>query len=125
MWPALIVARNTNSKLARLFISTTNALKTTTNLRTLWVDYAKALGIMLVVYGHVTRGLYNAQIPMNENLFKLIDSIIYSFHMPLFFFLSGLFFYTHKRLVKIQRAEVVIFKCASTGKNPIESQSSP
>ena len=52
---------------------------------------------MLVVYGHVSRGLYNAQIPMNESIFKLIDSIVYSFHMPLFFFLSGLFFYNSLR----------------------------
>jgi fucose 4-O-acetylase-like acetyltransferase len=66
-------------------------------MRTLWVDYTKAIGIMLVVYGHVSRGLYNAQIPMNESLFKLIDSVIYSFHMPLFFFLSGLFFVSSLR----------------------------
>jgi fucose 4-O-acetylase-like acetyltransferase len=66
-------------------------------MRTLWVDYTKAIGIILVVYGHVSRGLYNAQIPMNENLFKLIDTIIYSFHMPLFFFLSGLFFVSSLR----------------------------
>lgn len=36
---------------------------------------------------------------MNEGLFKVIDSVVYSFHMPLFFFLSGLFFVSslHKR----------------------------
>ncbi len=66
-------------------------------MRTLWVDYTKAVGIILVVYGHVTRGLYNAKIPMNESLFRLIDSVIYSFHMPLFFFLSGLFFVSSLR----------------------------
>ena len=60
--------------------------------RDLWVDYAKAIGIILVVYGHVARGLYNASIPMGESTYKLIDSFIYSFHMPLFFFLSGLYF---------------------------------
>ena len=71
-------------------------------MRTLWVDYTKALGIILVVYGHVSRGLYKAQIPMNETLFKLVDTVIYSFHMPLFFFLSGLFFVSslHKRGLK-------------------------
>ena len=57
-----------------------------------WVDYAKAIGIILVVYGHVARGLYNAGIPMDENVYLLIDTFIYSFHMPLFFFLSGLYF---------------------------------
>ena len=59
-----------------------------------WVDYAKAIGIILVVYGHVARGLYNAGFEVSVVLYELTDSIIYSFHMPLFFFLSGLFFYT-------------------------------
>jgi len=60
--------------------------------RDAWVDYAKAIGILLVVYGHVARGVYNAGIPMDTALYERVDSIIYSFHMPLFFFLSGLFF---------------------------------
>ncbi|WP_428243536.1 acyltransferase family protein [Gynuella sp.] len=63
--------------------------------RTYWVDYAKAIGILLVVYGHVARGLENGGIVIPEQLFgiyQLTDSIVYSFHMPLFFFLSGLFF---------------------------------
>jgi fucose 4-O-acetylase-like acetyltransferase len=60
--------------------------------RDTWVDYAKAIGILLVVYGHVARGVYNAGIPMDTSLYERVDSIIYSFHMPLFFFLSGLFF---------------------------------
>lgn len=61
--------------------------------RNVWVDYAKAIGIILVVYGHVARGVFNAGLPMDEGSYRLVDSIIYSFHMPLFFFLSGLFFY--------------------------------
>jgi len=62
--------------------------------RTSWVDYAKAIGIILVVYGHVARGLFNAGIDVPITFYQLTDSIIYSFHMPLFFFLSGLFFYS-------------------------------
>jgi len=46
-----------------------------------------------VVYGHVSRGLVQAGIEANKSLFTLADSVIYSFHMPLFFFLSGLYFY--------------------------------
>lgn len=57
-----------------------------------WVDYAKAIGIVLVVYGHVARGVVNAGVKADESTYLLVDSIIYSFHMPLFFFLSGLFF---------------------------------
>lgn len=61
--------------------------------RTNWVDYAKAIGIILVVYGHVARGLFNAGMGLPEPLYHLADSVVYSFHMPLFFFLSGLFFH--------------------------------
>lgn len=57
-----------------------------------WISYAKGIGIILVVYGHVARGVFNAGMIQNESLFKLVDGVIYSFHMPLFFFISGLFF---------------------------------
>lgn len=57
-----------------------------------WVDYAKAIGILLVVYGHIARGLFDAGIVLSEPIHLIVDSIIYSFHMPLFFFLSGLFY---------------------------------
>lgn len=55
-------------------------------------DYAKGIGIILVVYGHVARGVFNAGLPIDTGLYALVDTVIYSFHMPLFFFLSGLFF---------------------------------
>lgn len=41
----------------------------------------------------MARGLYNAGIDLPLPLYKLTNSVVYSFHMPLFFFLSGLFFY--------------------------------
>lgn len=41
-----------------------------------WIDYAKAIGIFLVVVGHTYAG-------------NALTNWIYSFHMPLFFFLSG------------------------------------
>lgn len=63
------------------------------NKRIFWVDYAKAIGIFLVVFGHVLRGIYNSGILIDKSIFFIIDRIIYSFHMPLFFVLSGLFFY--------------------------------
>ncbi len=57
--------------------------------RVAWVDCAKGIGIILVVVGHVLRGLNktSAAVPGCA----AIDSWIYAFHMPLFFFLSGLF----------------------------------
>lgn len=62
--------------------------------RVRWADYARAIGIVLVVYGHTARGVINAGLVAREHrqAFELVDSVIYSFHMPLFFFLSGLFF---------------------------------
>ncbi len=57
-----------------------------------WIDTAKGIGIILVVFGHVERGLWDSNILKNE-YFKIIDSIIYTFHIPLFFFLSGYLFY--------------------------------
>lgn len=76
--------------------------------RNAWVDYAKAIGIILVVYGHVARGVFNAGLPMDQDDYLLVDSVIYSFHMPLFFFLSGLFFYDS--LVKRGKAGLIINK---------------
>ena len=56
-----------------------------------WVDYGKGIGIILVVYGHLLSSGFHAGLNIPERFFILSDSIVYSFHMPLFFFLSGLF----------------------------------
>lgn len=56
-----------------------------------WIDIAKGLGIFLVVVGHTLIGLYNANIKISETAFCFFTTYIYSFHMPLFFFLSGWF----------------------------------
>lgn len=47
------------------------------NSRVVWIDYLKAIGIFFVVLGHVV-------VP------KEMKAYIYSFHMPLFFLLSGM-----------------------------------
>lgn len=47
--------------------------------RIIWTDYAKSIGIFLVVLAHT---------PLNESL----QNWIYVFHMPLFFFISGYLF---------------------------------
>lgn len=60
--------------------------------RDCWSDHAKGIGIVLVVYGHVARGLVAAGLPVDRDLFALVDSFLYAFHMPLFFFLSGIYF---------------------------------
>lgn len=64
--------------------------------RSHWVDHAKGIGIILVVYGHVIRGLISANILPELPFVKMMDAVIYSFHMPLFFFLAGVFFLKSK-----------------------------
>ena len=58
-----------------------------------WVDRARGVGIILVVFGHVADGVYRAGIAFPPATFRLLYDAIYSFHMPLFFLLAGLFFY--------------------------------
>ena len=59
--------------------------------RVVWVDVARGIGIVLMVFGHVWRGLHSARLLPDGPAFRFVDDWIYSFHMPLFFFLSGLF----------------------------------
>lgn len=60
--------------------------------RDLSLDVARGLGIILVVIGHTWRGLDSAGMIGNPDLFRVIDTLIYNFHMPLFFLLSGMTF---------------------------------
>jgi len=59
--------------------------------RTPWIDTARGLGIVLVVYGHVLRGQFHAGLLAWTPAIGLQDRAIYAFHMPFFFLLSGLF----------------------------------
>ena len=56
-----------------------------------WIDYAKGIGILLVVVGHTLRGLVSSSILEASIQEQAVDKWIYAFHMPLFFFISGLF----------------------------------
>jgi fucose 4-O-acetylase-like acetyltransferase len=58
-----------------------------------WPDIAKGIGILLVVYGHVARGVEKAGLPIDKNFFEVLDALVYAFHMPLFFFVSGYLFW--------------------------------
>ncbi|MGN0524124.1 MAG: acyltransferase family protein [Eubacterium sp.] len=55
-----------------------------------WIDIAKGIGIILVVTAHTQMPSYSL-FDGNNNILRLL---IYSFHMPLFFFLSGMCFKT-------------------------------
>jgi fucose 4-O-acetylase-like acetyltransferase len=55
----------------------------------LW-DRARGLGIILVVYGHVLRGLMSVGLVPESHPLVLSDFAVYTFHMPLFFLLAGM-----------------------------------
>lgn len=57
--------------------------------RILWIDIAKCLAIMLVVLGHTLRG-------------GQVQKFVYSFHVPAFFFLSGMTCKTDKIIDRIK-----------------------
>lgn len=61
-----------------MLMNNRNQIVTSKKERLHWLDYSKTIGMYLVVLGHVLKD--------NAQLFKVV---IYSFHMPLFFFLSG------------------------------------
>ena len=52
-----------------------NNLQPTSN-REPWIDFAKGITLLLVIIGHTVSGV--------------LSGAIYSFHMPLFFILSGI-----------------------------------
>lgn len=63
-------------------------------LRKNWIDWAKALGILLVVMGHSN---YSQQD---------INPMIFMIHMPLFFVASGYLFKTNKTLKEITQSNI-------------------
>ncbi|MCW3465410.1 acyltransferase family protein [Chitinophaga nivalis] len=60
--------------------------------RLAWIDYARAIAIILVLYRHIFEGLSRAA--LSQETFAGLEHaniIFYSFRMPLFFILSGAF----------------------------------
>ncbi|MBY6119756.1 acyltransferase [Mameliella alba] len=57
-----------------------------------WLDRAKGAGIILVVFGHAWLGAQAAGVLAPGTLFRTVETVIYNFHMPLFFLLSGVTF---------------------------------
>src|SRR5688572_10509803 len=78
-----------------------------------WIDYLRGIAILLIVYRHVLIGIQRGQIEVPQ---ALIDAnmIFYSFRMPLFFILSGIFIsrslqkYSLKKLA-IQKFEILFY----------------
>ncbi|EAU45910.1 acyltransferase family protein [Salipiger bermudensis] len=62
---------------------------TPTATRVAWLDQAKGVGIVLVVVGHCWLGLAGSGILSDPGTIATVEQLIYTFHMPLFFLLSG------------------------------------
>lgn len=71
-------------------------------------DVVKAAAIVFVVIGHVWRGLSTAGLIPDATLFARVDAAIYLFHMPVFFFLSGLFFSANRPLLDFLRNRALL-----------------
>lgn len=65
------------------------------NKRIQWIDIAKGIGIILVLIGHIS-------------LNKKINNFIYSFHMPLFFILSGYLYKNKENYVKKKTKTILV-----------------
>jgi fucose 4-O-acetylase-like acetyltransferase len=78
-------------------------------LREAFEDHARAIGIVLVVYGHVLRGLLSEGITPVPHWIAESDYAIYTFHMPLFFMLSGL--HAERSLLRLGRRGFLATKC--------------
>lgn len=62
-----------------------------------WIDALKGFAILSVVVGHcVTDSISSQTFPEYAALLQMMYDAIYSFHMPLFFMISGYVFYLTK-----------------------------
>ncbi|MEP6675446.1 MAG: acyltransferase [Ferruginibacter sp.] len=66
---------------------------TTKPARQTWIDYAKGIAIILVLYRHVFEGIKNSNIEgwTNYMFLQHANIMFFSFRMPLFFIVSGVF----------------------------------
>jgi fucose 4-O-acetylase-like acetyltransferase len=65
--------------------------QTDAHARVEWIDYCKGFGIFYVVLGHALGGLVPGGIVSDSAQYRFVEGWLYAFHMPLFFFLAGLF----------------------------------
>jgi fucose 4-O-acetylase-like acetyltransferase len=80
-----------------------------------WVDYAKGICIICVVFGHTVGGMMDWQLLPRAGVHDLATQVMYAFRMPTLFFLSGLFLFrsVQKKASTfiLDRAAVLIYPC--------------
>lgn len=72
-----------------------------------WIDIAKGIATLLVVYRHVLYGIGRRGVDVGDILWNL-NEMVYSFRMPLFFILSGIFF--ARSVEKRSRGQFITYK---------------
>jgi uncharacterized membrane protein YcfT len=75
-----------------------------------WVDHARGIAIMLVVYRHVVIGLKRSGVAVSAGMYN-VQEVFYNFRMPVFFILSGIF--VAGSLRKRSRTEVLRDRAAT------------
>ena len=65
-----------------------------------WIDNAKAIGIFLVFYGHYVEYIWRQT---NSDVAYFHFKVIYSFHMPFFFMISGFFLKNYNITEKVKK----------------------
>lgn len=68
-----------------------------------WIDSIKGIFICLVVFGHMLRG----ETAFNNSIYGWIHYFIYSVHMPIFIFISGIFSKNYCKIDKLIRTFVI------------------
>ena len=69
-----------------------------------WIDLCKGIAIILVVIGHMFRGFTSSGMYNKYNeIFSYIDYTIYSFHMPLFFIISGVLYRKGRKINTVEK----------------------
>ncbi|MEQ8336337.1 MAG: acyltransferase [Cyclobacteriaceae bacterium] len=61
--------------------------------RLAWIDYAKGIAIVMIVFRHVNTGFWDASVPLDPLFYDLAEQVGLTFRMPLYFLLSGIFFF--------------------------------
>ena len=58
-----------------------------------WIDVARGIAIVLIVLGHVIH-IVERELSVVLPGFDVLDRVLYSFHVPVFFFLAGMFLFS-------------------------------
>lgn len=77
------------------------------NKRLPWIDYAKAIAVMLVLNRHIMLGLIRSGLEIPQFIITA-NNMVYSFRMPMFFILSGLFL--RRTVIKKSNSEFLSIK---------------